>query len=727
MALDATDNGLSGHTFAAGQVLGDLGVNTELPYTDGGYANIGNVVADLQYLGLTNARDGITDGQNSSAPLSSYITLARDGIKFTFAVASGGNITTASLDATLHLIDEVNEAVPGSVVAVEGANEINNAPITFNGETDDLQAAIDLQQALYTAVHSDANLPGVSVDYFTGYDAYSVSQNKPIEPGPDPAHTPGLADFDSQHPYPAYGTPPDQTLTPSYALTNESASAGYGPAVFTETGYTTAPGDNGVNQDVQARYVLDSVFDDVVNGISRTYLFQLLDAYAPGSQQGDDGYGLFDSNNAPKEAATAIHNLVAILDDPAAGAATFAPSPLGYAVADLPSTGNSVALEKSTGVYDIVVYNEPEIWDYQTQSAMPAPTEDVTVQLAGTYATVEVFDPLSASTPIQTLHDVSSVELGLTDHPLIVELEVPCYCPGTAILTDSGEVAVERLAIWDVVVTAGGGREPIRWIGRRSYAGAFVAGRPMMLPVCIEAGAFADGLPHTDLVVSPGHALLLDGQLVPAWRLVNGVSVVQAEAVEEVTYIHVELARHDVLLANGVPAESFLDDGCRGQFHNAAEFAARYPDAPAMSAFAARLEDGFGLQRLQERIAARAGVFVVPEPAGPLRGFVDVSVPGQVCGWAQDVHNPEEPVALEVLVDDVPVVCLLANGYRADLREAGLGSGCHAFTLPFCAEWIGAVVVRRAMDGARLPVATPSFGGLKPTLRHYGTRDRHRA
>ena len=715
MAIDASDNGLSGHTFASGQYLASLGADTELPFTDGGYANIANVAADLAYLGFDNVRDGITDGEQGSAALSTYITLAQEGIKFTFAIAAGGNQTTATLQAKLNLIDQVNEAVPGSIVAVEGANEINNLPITFNGETDDLQAAVDLQQALYAAVHSDPNLQGVAVDYFTGYDAYSFQENMPIQPGPDPATTPGLADFDTQHPYPAYGTPPDPTLTPSYSLQNENenGSTDFGPAVFTETGYSTnTSSGSGVDPDVQARYELDTLFDDAVNGISRTYIYQLLDAYPPGIN-GYDGYGLFDSNNMPKEAATAIHNLTSILADPAGSAAGFTPTQLNYFVSNLPSTGNTLALEKSTGAYDVVVYNEPEIWSEQTQTAMPAATQDVTVQLAATYATVEVFDPLSSAVPLETLSNVSSVELSLTDHPLIVELEVPCYCPGTLIMTERGEVAVERLAIGDVVVTAAGMLEPIRWIGRRSYAGAFIAGRHLMLPVCIRANAFADGVPHTDLSVSPGHAVLLDGQLVPAWRLVNGVSVVQADAVDEVTYIHLELGRHDILFANGALAESFLDDGCRGQFHNAAEFDVRHPGAPPMRPLAPRLEDGFALQCLQGRVAARAGVFVSPEPAGPLRGFVDFATPGQVRGWAQDAANPEDPVALDVLVDGSPVACVLANGYRADLRRVGLGSGCHGFALSLPAALAGVVVVRRVGDGAVLPLAETVSPGLR--------------
>ena len=208
----------------------------------------------------------------------------------------------------------MNAAVPGSITAVEGANEINNFPLTFNGVSG-LQGAIDLQEALYADVHSDHNSAGVPVDYLTGYDAGSIG------PGPNPYTTAGLADYDTQHPYPTYGQAPAWFLNPSNSLPNEGPV--YGPAVYTETGYSTYGGSSGglvaVNQDVQAKYTLDLLMDAAKDGISKTYLYQLMDAYQPGSPQGDDGFGLFDPNNAPKEAATAIHNLTTILADNGAG------------------------------------------------------------------------------------------------------------------------------------------------------------------------------------------------------------------------------------------------------------------------------------------------------------------------------------------------------------------------------------------------------------------------
>lgn len=391
------------------------GVNTHLPYTDGGYANVSNVLSDLNYLGISNVRDSITDGQNGSAPLSTYVTLAQAGVKFTLLSDVGGSVTTASLQSEVNLMAQLQAAVPGSVVAAEGPNEINNFPVTYNG-VGGLQGAVDLQEQLYTDVKANPSLASAAVDYFTGYPEGSGNN------GPNPDTTPGLANDDTQHPYPNGGQAPAFWVSRSQALGN--MPGGSGPAVYTETGYSTNGGTSGaVNDDVQAKYTLDLLMDDAKNGISSTDLYQLMDAYQPGSPQGDDGFGLFNPNNSPKEAATAIHNLNTILADPGATASTFsAPTP-SYTVAGLPSTGNSMAIEKSSGASDIVVWAEPQIWNESNGTEVASPTTNVTVQLAATYGTVKVFDPLSSSSPTETLSNVSSVALALTDHPLIVEVE----------------------------------------------------------------------------------------------------------------------------------------------------------------------------------------------------------------------------------------------------------------------------------------------------------------
>ena len=186
-------------------------------------------------------------------------------------------------------------------------------------------------------------------------------------------------------------------------------------------------------------------------------------------------------------------------------------------------------------------------------------------------------------------------------------ITVACYCPGTRIATPLGEVVVEALAIGDLVSTADGRAEAIRWIGRRSYAARFLLANPKVQPVRFRAGSLGDGLPRRDLLVSPEHAMLLDGMLIPARCLVDGVQIVAERGWTAVDYIHIELASHEAILAEGAASETFIDDDSRAMFQNAGEYTELYPDArPAGSFCAPRVEDGYELEAIRQRLAGVA-------------------------------------------------------------------------------------------------------------------------
>jgi hypothetical protein len=292
---------------------------------------------------------------------------------------------------------------------------------------------------------------------------------------------------------------------------------------------------------------------------------------------------------------------------------------------------------------------------------------------------------------------------------LITEDSTPCYCPGTLIATDRGDVLVERLAIGDRVLTHSGEMRPVKWIGKRSYSGRFVRGKREVLPICIHAGALDENIPARDLWVSPHHAMYLDGVLIEAKDLVNGISIVQAIYVDKVEYYHIELDSHDVILAEGAWAESFIDDDSRGMFHNAHEYAALYPGEEPILAryYAPRVEDGYEVERVRARIAARAGISGAKRNSlGGLRGRLDRSDHRLIQGWAQNTRHPDVPVCLDVLVDGVMVAQTLANIYRPDLAKAGIGTGHHSFKVVLPAalspDIPHIIEVRRSADGAPL-------------------------
>ena len=162
-----------------------------------------------------------------------------------------------------------------------------------------------------------------------------------------------------------------------------------------------------------------------------------------------------------------------------------------------------------------------------------------------------------------------------------VFLSSVCYAAGTRILTDQGERAVETLRPGDIVITLLHGQrhaEPVKWIGRRRVDLTAHPRPETIAPIRIRRGAIADDMPRRDLVVSPDHAILIDRKLVSARQLVNGMTIRPDDALASVDYLHVELSAHAILLAEGLPAESYLDTGNRGFFANCGATLGLHPD-----------------------------------------------------------------------------------------------------------------------------------------------------
>ncbi|HEX5326946.1 MAG TPA: Hint domain-containing protein, partial [Acetobacteraceae bacterium] len=188
---------------------------------------------------------------------------------------------------------------------------------------------------------------------------------------------------------------------------------------------------------------------------------------------------------------------------------------------------------------------------------------------------------------------------------------VTCFAAGTRIRTTDGETAVEHLRVGELLPVARGA-EPraIRWIGRRHIDCRRHPDPRLVWPVLVAAHAFAESTPARDLLLSPDHAVFAGGVLVPVKYLINGCTIRQT-AQDDVTYYHIELDRHDVILAEGLAVESYLDSGDRGRFENGGGPTSLYPDFSALRwealGCAPLMITGPEVEQVWLTLAARAG------------------------------------------------------------------------------------------------------------------------
>jgi len=184
-----------------------------------------------------------------------------------------------------------------------------------------------------------------------------------------------------------------------------------------------------------------------------------------------------------------------------------------------------------------------------------------------------------------------------------VTANITCFVAGTKIATSKGDVTVENLSAGDRVKTADGGTTTVRWVGKRAINTRF-SNPDKVNPVCFAPGAFGN---ENALMVSPDHAIEIDGVLVNASALVNGDTVYQFDdvSIDGFTYYHVETDAHEVILAEGIPCETYLHDGSEWSFDNIATRPERdVPEMDKIRISSARLLPAYIADQLRTKRAA---------------------------------------------------------------------------------------------------------------------------
>ena len=398
------------------EFAGNLGVGVHVGATSGPYSNITAVINAVRYIGVTHVRDSM---ETNSWGVGRLRQLSAIGVKWDVVLKQPPSYYQPWLDSIVNILD-----------SVEGPNEVDYSPFSYGGLSG-VQGAALLQHLIYSQMKADPILANVPVLNFTVYDfTHSAAAG----------NLSGYADYGNLHLYPRpYDIPnaPPGTPQGQYPVSMSGTVDVPGkPIVVTETGFSTITANSvngaiwGVSENVQAKYLLNDLLDNYRGGTARTYIYELLDEVVDPAQTNIEyHFGLFRSDYTPKPAALGIHNLTQILSDTASTSKTFPPTSLTYSVADTASSNpidfsqTSCLFQKANGRFYLVIWNEPTLWQKSPLQELPPPApHTVALTLAAAPTSVNVYDPLTAASPIAGYTKQSQVTIPVSDHPMVVEI-----------------------------------------------------------------------------------------------------------------------------------------------------------------------------------------------------------------------------------------------------------------------------------------------------------------
>ena len=412
-----------------------LGVNTHLDF-GGTYANLTQVEANLNYLGLPNVRDSAEAASDAQTWLQvSHAT----GVKFDDYIAE---TSQAGMQTDIGFMTQL--AGEGILKAVEGGNEEDDSYPQSLGNT---VAATALVQRQLFALGQQLGLPVINMSFGSGWTAANNWQGDYGSVGDLSAY----ATYANAHTYPNVGQLPNAAIT---ALNSDAElAAASRPVLTTEIGWTTTS----FNATAIAQCAVDATLDGIVDGDAGMYFYALYD-------DSSGTFGLFNSDGTARPVATALHDLTTLLADPGATAATFTPGSLNYSLSGTESTDNATLIEKSDGSYWIGLWNEG------------GTTHTVTVTLPAAATQITVFDPVTGTTSIESASNASTISVSLAGDPLLIEIvgaasgsgggggggggtsSGPIFTlPGSETTTTGGSVAVTGVSVTDAFAASNPG------------------------------------------------------------------------------------------------------------------------------------------------------------------------------------------------------------------------------------------------------------------------------
>jgi hypothetical protein len=298
-----------------------------------------------------------------------------------------------------------------------------------------------------------------------------------------------------------------------------------------------------------------------------------------------------------------------------------------------------------------------------------------------------------------------------------------CFLRGTMIATPDGEIPVETLAAGDLVTTLSGRAMPVKWVGSRHIDARSMQRRELAQPVCIRRGAMSTNVPRRDLMLSPDHAIMAGGKLVPVKLLVNGATVFQRRDITDIDYFHVELDSHEIILADGAPVESYLDTGNRGFFANGGEPVHLHPDFSVDPGHPARLLEGCmqlttqasDVKPLWQAVADRAEWLGIGLPAAEtsVDPMFQVMANGQPCPCLAEQGNGRRVFLLPAGASEVAMLSRYTvpndlTPWIDDRRQLGVA--------------ISRIVLRQGSELREIPIDHPALAGGWHDCERQGTR-----